>query len=248
MVPNNSSERAFSPPSRRAWPLAGMLAATRGKPSRQAAQFNRQTPVIRSSVLLMALVTSQSSHADAVDTPALAIPRARTATTTSNAPAADTDVAGSKEESPEMKKLRDDIERMQRLYSKFPKRKFISAATRQPEYAAYMAGLVRTIEEVGNKNYPEEARRLGLSGRVILTISIARNGEIVGVQVMRASGNELLDSAAVSIVRLCKKFQPLPVTDENIDILEVTRTFSFVGSGPIPAASTPSTPSASKAN
>jgi hypothetical protein len=41
LVSNNSLERACSLPWCRVWLRAGILAATRGQPTRQAAQFNR---------------------------------------------------------------------------------------------------------------------------------------------------------------------------------------------------------------
>jgi protein TonB len=131
------------------------------------------------------------------------------------------------QQSAEMARLAAEIERSQELYAKRPKRKFISASTQQYEYAAYMRAWVEKVERVGNLNYPEQARRLGLSGRLIMTVSIARNGDVKGVLINKASGQKLLDDAAVKVVQLASPFEPLPKTKEDVDILEITRTWDY---------------------
>lgn len=131
------------------------------------------------------------------------------------------------QQSVEMARLAAEIERRQELYAKRPRRKFISASTHQYEYAAYMRGWVQKVERVGNLNYPEEARRQGLSGRLIMTVSVGRNGEVKGVLINRSSGRKLLDDAAIRVVQLAAPFAPLPVTKEEIDILDITRTWEY---------------------
>ena len=43
----------------------------------------------------------------------------------------------------------------------------------------------------------------------------------------RGSGRRILDDAAVRVVQLASPFQPLPHTSEDIDILEITRTWDY---------------------
>lgn len=131
------------------------------------------------------------------------------------------------QQSAEMARLAAEIERRQSLYAKRPKRKFISASTQQYEYAAYMRAWVAKVERIGNLNYPEQARRQGLSGRLIMTVSVARDGEVKGVLINKSSGRKLLDDAAVRVVQLASPFSSLPKTDEEIDVLEITRTWDF---------------------
>lgn len=131
------------------------------------------------------------------------------------------------EQSAEMARLAAEIEINRALYAKRPKKKFITASTQEYEYAAYMRAWVAKVERVGNLNYPREAQRLGLTGRLILTVSIGRNGEVKGVIVNRSSGKKLLDQAAVEAVNLSSPFAPLPDTSEDIDILDVTRTWDY---------------------
>ena len=131
------------------------------------------------------------------------------------------------EQSAEMARLAAEIEMSSALYAKRPKKKFITASTQEYEYAAYMRAWVAKVERIGNLNYPREAQRLGLTGRLILTVSIGRDGQVKGVLVNRSSGKKLLDQAAVEAVTLSSPFAPLPDTGEEIDILDITRTWDY---------------------
>ncbi|MGB0513239.1 MAG: energy transducer TonB [Wenzhouxiangellaceae bacterium] len=109
-----------------------------------------------------------------------------------------------------------------------PRRKFITANTREHLYAAYMRSWVAKVERVGNMNYPEQARRRNLEGSLVLSVDVLPDGSIERVQVLRSSGYELLDDAAVRIVRLSAPFSELPpdILSET-DILTITRTWQF---------------------
>ncbi len=55
---------------------------------------------------------------------------------------------------------------------------------------------------LGNQppRYPRRARRHGLEGRVVLSARVSAAGRIVGLEVVRSSGHEILDRAAVRAV------------------------------------------------
>lgn len=131
------------------------------------------------------------------------------------------------EQSLEMARLAAEIERRQELLAKRPRRKFISASTREYEYAAYLRAWVGKVERVGNLNYPDEARRRALSGRLVMTVAVRRDGSVESILVNRSSGLGVLDRAAQEIVRLAEPFPPLPQTSENVDVLHITRTWQF---------------------
>jgi outer membrane biosynthesis protein TonB len=59
-----------------------------------------------------------------------------------------------------------------------PKRKFISASTREYAYAAYMRAWVAKIERIGNLNYPDEARRRQVHNSLVLTVAVKRDGSV----------------------------------------------------------------------
>jgi protein TonB len=117
-------------------------------------------------------------------------------------------------------------------YAKRPKRKFVSASTKEYAYAAYMRNWVDRAERVGNLNYPDEARRRHIGGLLVIDVAIRRDGSIGKRDHHQSSHTPMLDDAALRIVRLSEPFAPLPKTQENIDILHVTRTWQFM-----PAAS-----------
>jgi protein TonB len=131
------------------------------------------------------------------------------------------------EQSLEMARLAAEIERRQELMAKRPKRKFISASTREYEYATYLRAWVSKVERVGNLNYPDEARRRGLGGRLVMTVAVRRDGSIEEIVLNRSSGLGVLDQAAMRIVRLSEPYPPLPRTQDNIDVLHITRTWQF---------------------
>jgi len=116
----------------------------------------------------------------------------------------------------------------ERVLPKRPRRKFVTANTREHLYASYMRAWVAKVERVGNMNYPERARRRNLDGSLVLSVDVLPDGSIERVQVLRSSGYELLDEAAVRIVRLAAPYAELPPDIRaETDILTITRTWQF---------------------
>lgn len=109
-----------------------------------------------------------------------------------------------------------------------PRRKFVSANTREHLYAAYMRSWVAKVERVGNMNYPEQARRQNMEGSLVLSVDVLADGSIENIRVLRSSGYELLDEAAVRIVRLAAPYAELPPEiRREADVLTITRTWQF---------------------
>lgn len=109
-----------------------------------------------------------------------------------------------------------------------PRRKFISANTREHLYAAYMRSWVAKVERVGNMNYPEAARRQNLEGSLVLSVDVLADGSVEQIRVLRSSGIDLLDEAAVRIVRLASPYSELPPEIRaEADVLTITRTWQF---------------------
>ena len=133
----------------------------------------------------------------------------------------------------EMARLAAEIHLRSELYAKRPKRKFVSASTREYAYANYLRAWVDRAERVGNLNYPDEARRKRLTGQLVISVAVRRDGSIEQTRIIQSSGIPLLDSTALRIVRLAEPFPPLPETDEHIDILHVTRTWNFLPGGEV---------------
>ena len=132
------------------------------------------------------------------------------------------------QQSMEMASLQPELSRDREWQSKQPRREFISANTREYEFASYMSSWVSKVERVGNLNYPTELRRKKLHGDLVLTVGIHQNGTIESIAVKRSSGIDEIDDAAVRIVRLAAPYAPLPdnITD-RVDVLHITRTWRF---------------------
>jgi protein TonB len=130
--------------------------------------------------------------------------------------------------SAEIARLTEQIQASNDVYRSRVRRKAISTSTREYRYAAYMEAWRRKVERIGNLNYPEEARRQGLYGSLILHVAVRADGSLEGVRVVRSSGKKVLDEAAVRIVELAAPFAPFPpdIRDET-DVLDITRTWLF---------------------
>jgi protein TonB len=129
----------------------------------------------------------------------------------------------------EIEDLTAELDRKTRLYAQRPRRKAISAATREHRYATYLEAWRRKVEYVGNLNYPDEARRHRIYGDLILHVAVRANGAVDQIRVVRSSGHSVLDEAAVSIVELAAPFAPFPDNIKSeVDILDITRTWQFL--------------------
>lgn len=133
----------------------------------------------------------------------------------------------------DMARLAAEIHLRSELYAKRPTRKFVSASTTEYAWANYLRAWVDRAERVGNLNYPDEARRRRLSGQVVISVAVRRDGSVEQAQLIQSSGIPLLDSAALRIVALAAPFPPLPKTEEDPDILHVTRTWVFLPGGQV---------------
>jgi periplasmic protein TonB len=128
----------------------------------------------------------------------------------------------------EMARLAQEIQRESEQYAKRPKRKYISANTKEYEFAAYMRAWVARIERIGNLNYPDDARRQQLHGQLVLTVGLDRKGKVKSIDVIQSSGHQVLDDAAIRIVRLAEPFPALPESKEKVDELYISRTWQFL--------------------
>jgi periplasmic protein TonB len=132
----------------------------------------------------------------------------------------------------EIARLTAELERKTQAYAKMPKRKAISASTKEYKYAAYLDAWRRKVERIGNLNYPDQARRDKLYGNLVLHVAVKSDGSVETIRVLHSSGHQLLDDAAVRIVRLAAPFSPFPnEIREETDILDITRTWQFLRSG-----------------
>ena len=129
----------------------------------------------------------------------------------------------------EIERLSAELDRKTKAYAKRPRRKSINASTQEYKYANYLDAWRRKVERVGNLNYPDEAKRRKMYGKLILHVAVRSDGTVQKIRVLESSGYKLLDDAAVRIVRLSAPFSAFPSEiSEETDILDITRTWQFL--------------------
>ncbi|HSH40961.1 MAG TPA: TonB family protein [Arenicellales bacterium] len=129
----------------------------------------------------------------------------------------------------ERARLSAEISQFWQEYQKRPRRKFLSARTKEYKYAEYMEAWRARVERVGNLNYPEKARRQNLTGNLVLDVAINPDGSVNQLNMVKSSGNKVLDDAARRIVQLAAPYEAFPADiREEVDILHITRTWQFM--------------------
>jgi protein TonB len=127
-----------------------------------------------------------------------------------------------------MTNLATSLNKSRTAYRKLAKEEFISARTREHKRAAYMEAWRRKVETIGNLNYPEEARKAGLTGELLLDVALNADGTVRDITVLRSSGSTVLDQAATRIVHLAAPYAPFPGgIKKEIEILHIVRTWRF---------------------
>ena len=132
-------------------------------------------------------------------------------------------------QSSEISSLEARLAAKKQAYAKRPKvRTVATISTKYDRDAAYVDAFRSRVEEIGNKNYPDEAKRRNLQGNVRLLVAILPSGRVKDITVLKSSGHSLLDQAARQSVRLAEPFMPFPASiRKDTDILQVIRTWKF---------------------
>ena len=91
-----------------------------------------------------------------------------------------------------------------------PRQLIISADTRESTVAAYLDTWKRRIEAVGEEYFPEITDMEGVTGSPTLEVSIEASGQLAEVIVRKSSGSQILDKAALDILRRASPFDPFP--------------------------------------
>lgn len=158
-------------------------------------------------------------------------PSSRKAPVVDDAPTPDTELPRADqlmERSLEIARLSAEIRRSQEAYAQMPRHDYVTANTREHVTAAYEEAWRLKVERVGNLNYPDEAKRGRLAGTLLLDVAIRADGTLHSTKVVRSSGVQVLDDAAVRIVQMAAPFAPFPETlREKTDILHIIRAWQF---------------------
>lgn len=108
-----------------------------------------------------------------------------------------------------------------------PKKRYISPATREAEYAIYYDALRRRIEERGTQDFPEYQGRK-LYGELTMNLTVDAQGRVVEADIVRPSSSRLLDRRALAIVRAAAPFGAFSSEmRRKADQIVVTSRFRF---------------------
>ncbi|WP_299729526.1 energy transducer TonB [uncultured Endozoicomonas sp.] len=128
----------------------------------------------------------------------------------------------------EIASLEAQLHKQRQDYAKRPRIKRLTAAsTLQEDGAFYKESWRRKVETVGNLNYPDKARKQKLYGELRLMVAINRDGTLNKIEILDSSGYQVLDDAAIRIVRLSSPFTPFDDTLKSYDLVEIIRTWRF---------------------
>jgi len=132
----------------------------------------------------------------------------------------------------EIARLTASLEARTAAYASRLRRRSVSASTREFRYANYLAAWARKVERIGNLNYPQAAKEQHLHGNLILHVAVRKDGTVEAIRVVRSSGYDVLDQAAVNIVKLAAPYSPFPpdIAGET-DVLDIVRTWQFMRGG-----------------
>ncbi|WP_337286708.1 energy transducer TonB [Candidatus Methylomirabilis sp.] len=82
----------------------------------------------------------------------------------------------------------------------------VSLDSKDSRFASYLLGVKRRIENVWS--YPQDAR--GLTGNLVITFGITRDGRLSDLQLTQTSGIAPLDNEAIRAIRQATPFGPFP--------------------------------------
>lgn len=124
-------------------------------------------------------------------------------------------------------KLLAEIEKRINDENARPKKRYISPATREEVYAIYYDALRRKIEARGTRDFPEYRGRK-LYGELTMNVTVDDKGRVVDAEIVRPSGQRLLDQRALAIVRAAAPFGNFnPAMRKQADQIVITSRFRF---------------------
>jgi len=84
----------------------------------------------------------------------------------------------------------------------------VSLNTKDPIFVTYFNRIKQSIES--QWQYPELALRYGLQGKLSLEFTIANDGQLAQLRLIRSSGSQLLDEEAIRAIKAAAPFPPIP--------------------------------------
>jgi protein TonB len=123
-------------------------------------------------------------------------------------------------------KLNAEIAEQTRRYNQRPRVERIGATTREYRFAQYIEDWRAKAERIGMQNYPKKP--VGKYGKLVMSVTIKKDGHIKEVDIRRRSKDPDLNDAAERIVRMGSPYAPFPPNIAvDTDEIEIIRTWTF---------------------
>jgi len=163
--------------------------------------------------------TSKSEHKIAIQQPSTDIPTDRENVTSKQL----------LKQSKVMARLSAEVDVSRKVTSNKPKKKFITAQTKEYRFASYEESWRKKIERIGTLNFPDEAARAHLTGNLRMSVTIASDGSVRDIKITKYSGHKVLDDAAIRIVKMGAPYARFPEDiSKDYDELVIVRTWQFL--------------------
>ncbi len=107
------------------------------------------------------------------------------------------------------------------------KEETVSLNTQEFKYYAYFSNIKKQIEMAWN--YPSEAQRNSWGGRLNVVFVIEENGSVSSVKLIKSSGYEILDDAAINAIKFASPFNPIPES-LGVERLKISASFEYITS------------------
>lgn len=132
-------------------------------------------------------------------------------------------------QSKEMARLSAEVNVAVAVTSKQPKKKFITAQTKEYRFASYEESWRKKVERIGTLNFPDEAARAHLTGDLRMAVTVRSDGSVSDIEITKFSGHKILDDAAVRIVKMGAPYPRFPdEIKKDYDELVIIRTWQFL--------------------
>tara|TARA_B100000700_G_C15048004_1_gene858887 strand:- start:3099 stop:3893 length:795 start_codon:yes stop_codon:yes gene_type:complete len=97
--------------------------------------------------------------------------------------------------------------------------------TKEFKYISYMLKIKRKIEMVWE--YPPESKNRGEVGKVLVKMSISRDGKLIDVKILQSSGFKRLDNESKSSIIKAAPYPPFPKSWGNLQKLNIRVAFYY---------------------
>ena len=109
-----------------------------------------------------------------------------------------------------------------------PRHLVVSVNTKRSDLAPYLSAWKRRVERSGTQSFINNLEASGRDGSPIIAVSILPDGTLANTEILRSSGDRVLDQAALVIVNRAAPFAPFPgQIAEARDMLRFAYKFRF---------------------